>query len=207
MSELLATPGISGSVASWARAPGAVPRAALARRRKSVATFVDLVMDASLTRAPRRDGSPLRRSLPVEERPQEGGEGAEPVVPLRRVVVADRPLRGREVRRVLHRLEGVPLVPFVEGVDVDEEEAAARALQRGVRLHGQGGLERLADPLLRPPRRERAAFLARPLEAGGGGSERPRLVGAGPGRRLARLDLVVAGVDVEGEDEPRPRGA
>ena len=116
-------------------------------------------------------GVVLERRVPVgsfvagpEQAVHEPGQGDQAVVAPRRVVVAEGPLAGEEVGRVAHGLEGVSLVPLVEGVEVDEEEAAPRVAQGGVGLDLDRRLERVADPIAGGVRRFLALLGLRPVD-------------------------------------------
>ena len=81
------------------------------------------------------------------------------------VAVPGGALPGAEGGRVLHGLEGVTLVPFVEGVDVDEEEPPPAIVESRVQLHLEGRPPGPPDPLLRGPRRALAALGGREVQA------------------------------------------
>jgi hypothetical protein len=94
----------------------------------------------------------------------------------------------------------VALVPLVERVHIHEQEALAGVGEVRVELDRERLLPGSTDAAVRGERRAFATQGGSEIQARRRGSEVARCV-AGVSR-LARLDLVVAGVDVEGEDEP-----
>jgi len=97
------------------------------------------------------------------------------------------------------------LVPLVERVQVDEQEAAPVVRERGVRLDGQRRREGLADAVGGAGGGALALLGPAPVDRARLGHEGQRAV-AGVRLDLARLDEIEAGVAVEREHQAGARG-
>jgi hypothetical protein len=62
-------------------------------------------------------------------------------------VIADGPLRRRQIRQIDRGFEGGSLVPFVERIDVGEEEPAPGIREGRIELQGQVRAQRIQDPV------------------------------------------------------------